>query len=62
MIRVNYTCKHCNDEFEVEVTIGEEDDLPEFCPNCNAPTPDSAHEQVYEDAISKAESRAEDDR
>jgi uncharacterized Zn finger protein len=59
-IHVYYTCKHCDEEIEVEVVINEEDDLPENCPACGAPIPDIAHEKVHEDAIERAQDRAED--
>jgi len=62
MICVTYTCRHCGDEMPVEVIIGEEDDLPEYCPACCAPIPDSAHEEVYESAVGRAEAASEDDR
>lgn len=60
MTHVYYTCKKCDDEFEVEVSIGECDDLPEECPNCGAPIPEDAHADVEEAAISRAQDRAED--
>lgn len=60
MIHVTYTCKKCQEEIEVEVTIGEEDDLPEKCENCGEPIPDSAHGEVEEDAIGQAQDSAED--
>lgn len=56
MIRVTYQCKACRDEFDVEVRLGEDNDLPENCPGCNAPIPlDAATAEVEELARDKAE-------
>jgi len=51
---IQYECRHCGEEIDVEVTINEEDDLPENCPHCDAPIPGDAHEKVNEDAIAQA--------
>jgi DNA replicative helicase MCM subunit Mcm2 (Cdc46/Mcm family) len=61
-MQVYYTCRKCDHEIEVDVTIGEEDDLPETCPECNAVIPDKAHAEVDETAQEKARDRAEDYR
>lgn len=55
MIYVTYQCKKCLDEFEVEVCLGESNDLPEACPACGARIPTDAHNQVEELAVAKAE-------
>lgn len=49
-----YTCKSCGTEIECRVTINEEDDLPEHCPECYAIVPDKAHEEVNQAALEKA--------
>lgn len=47
----NYECSKCGFDIEVEVVVNEEDDLPEACPECGEPIPDSAHEDVAEQAM-----------
>lgn len=59
MIHVQYTCKKCNEEIEVEVVINEEADLPEICPACGAVIPDKAYEEVQESALDKARDSAD---
>jgi predicted nucleic acid-binding Zn ribbon protein len=56
-----YTCKHCGAEIECSVIINEEDDLPENCPECNAPVPDKAHEDVNTQAMERASERPDFD-
>lgn len=54
---VYYTCKKCEEKIEVDVFIGEQDDLPERCEKCDALIPDEAHVKVQEDAEEKARDR-----
>ena len=49
-----YTCKKCGAEIECEVVINEECDLPETCPECGEPVPDSAYADMEEQAIARA--------
>ncbi len=59
-ITTHYRCRKCDHEIEVEVEIGEGDDLPEACPDCGEAIPARAHEDVAQDAIGTAADRARD--
>jgi uncharacterized Zn finger protein len=59
---VYYSCRKCDHEIETSVILGEEDDLPETCPECGEVIPDKAHEEVDEAAQDKARDMREDER
>lgn len=60
--KVPYQCRACGDEFTVEVSLGESNDLPENCPNCNTPIPqEQATIEVEDTVIGRAEAAEEDD-
>lgn len=61
-IHCSYTCKKCDEEIECEVVINEECNLPEACPVCGAPIPDTAYGEMQEQACERASDSAEDDR
>jgi transcription initiation factor IIE alpha subunit len=60
-MKCHYTCRHCGTEIECFVTLGEECDLGSECPDCNAPIPESAHEEMHTQACEKVNETPEYD-